>query len=179
MILTGPRIVLRPLTDADAADFAAMNGDAEVMRHFPKPLGHAESEAFRARIARMFEDQGYGFWGVFPRAGGPLCGMVGLNAVPFPAHFAPNVEISWRIARAHQRQGLAEEAARLCLDAAFGPLGLPEVVAWTVPANEPSWRLMEKLGLRPDGEFTDPRMAPDEPKRIQRLYRIAAADWRG
>lgn len=166
LILTGARVALRPLTDADAEDFAALNGDAQVMRHFPKPLDRAESEAFRARIARMFEDQGFGFWGVFPRAGGALLGMVGRNAVPFAARFAPNVEISWRIARAQQRRGYAEEAARLCLDAAFGPLGLPEVVAWTLPANEASWRLMEKLGMRPGRAVRGAAARPGPPDAL-------------
>lgn len=177
MILESPRLVLRPMTDADAAEFAAMNADTEVMRHFVKPLSFEESEAFRARIAQQFATQGFGFWGVFRRDVPGLVGMVGLTRVPFEARFTPNHEISWRIARAHQRQGYAEEAARLCLAAGFGPLKLPEVVAWTLPANEPSWRLMQKLGMRDDGVFEEPRIPEGHPKRVQRLFRLTRAEW--
>jgi ribosomal-protein-alanine N-acetyltransferase len=178
MILEGPRLVLRPLTDADAGAFAALNGDPGVMRHFLKPLTFAESEAFRARIAAHDAAHGFGFRGVFRRGQPELIGMVGLLHVAFAARFAPNVEISWRIATAHQRQGFAEEAARLCLAHGFAVLGLPEIVAWTIPENEASWRLMEKLGMRFDGMFEEPRLPEGHPKRVQRLYRLARPDWR-
>jgi ribosomal-protein-alanine N-acetyltransferase len=178
MILEGPRLLLRPLTDADAAAFAELNGDPEVMRHFLKPLTFPESEAFRARIAAHDAAHGFGFRGVFRRGEPGLVGMVGLLHVAFAAHFTPNVEISWRIAAAQQRQGFAEEAARLCLAHGFGALGLSEIVAWTIPDNAPSWRLMEKLGMRFDGTFEEPRIPEGHPKRAQRLYRLARGDWR-
>jgi len=177
MILEGPRLVLRPLADADAPDFAAMNGDAAVMQHFVKPLDFDASEAFRARIAAHFAEHGFGFWGVFRHGAPGLVGMVGLLRVAFAAHFTPNVEIGWRIAAAHQRHGYAEEAARIALAAGFGPLRLPEIVAWTTPANEPSWRLMEKLGMEFQGLFEEPRIPEGHPKRVQRLYRVTRGEW--
>lgn len=177
MILEGPRLLLRPLTEADAPEFAAMNGDATVMQHFVKPLDFAASEAFRARIAAHFAQHGFGFWGVSRHGQPGLVGMVGLLRVAFEAQFTPNVEIGWRIAAAHQRQGYAEEAARIALAAGFGPLRLPEIVAWTTPGNEPSWRLMEKLGMHLDGLFEEPRIPQGHPKRVQRLYRINRAEW--
>lgn len=177
MILNGPRLTLRPLEDRDAAEFAALNGDPAVMRHFPKLLTFDESEEFRARVARHFAEHGYGFWGVFRHDAPGLVGLVGLLQVAFPARFAPGVEIGWRIAAAHQRQGYAEEAARICLAHGFGPLNLPEIVAFTIPANEPSWRLMEKLGMSPDGGFEHPRIAEGHPMRVHRLHRISRAEW--
>ena len=36
--LQTPRLLLRQWRDEDLADFAALNGDAEVMRYFPAPL---------------------------------------------------------------------------------------------------------------------------------------------
>jgi RimJ/RimL family protein N-acetyltransferase len=67
--------------------------------------------------------------------------------VPFEAHFTPCVEIGWRLAAAHWNRGLATEGARRCLRYAFQELALPEVVAFTVPANLRSRRVMEKLGM--------------------------------
>ena len=87
------------------------------------------------------------------------------------------VEIGWRLARDHLRKGYAEEAARLSLAFGFGRLALSEIVAFTLPGNEPSWRLMEKLGMRPDGRFDHPRLGPDHPMREHLLYRIARTDW--
>lgn len=172
MTLHGPRLILRPLTEADAAEFAAINADAEVMRHFPKPLSFVESEAFRARIAHHFEVHGYGLWAVFRTSAPGLLGLVGLQNIPWQARFTPAVEIGWRIAPAHQRQGYAEEAARMALVHGFGAQGLREIVAFTIAANLPSWRLMEKLGMAPDGRFAHPSLPEDDPMREHLLYRL-------
>lgn len=177
MILESPRLILRPLTDADAQDFAALNGDPRVMRHFPKPLDFAESEAFRQRIAEHHEAHGFGFWGVFRRGEPSLVGLVGLLHIPWSAPFTPAVEIGWRVAAAHQRQGYAEEAARIALAAGFGPLRLNEVVAFTIAANEPSRALMVKLGLRADGGFDHPKLAKGHPMRPHLLSRISRSEW--
>lgn len=178
MILDGPGLRLRPwrlAVDADA--FAAMNADPEVMRHFAGRLSRAESDAFLARLVAHQEEHGFCSWAVERRAVPGAIGLCGLMHVAWQARFTPAVEIGWRIARAHWRQGHAEEAARLALAAGFGTLGLEEIVAFTIPANRPSWRLMEKLGMRPDGEFLHPRLPVAHPMRVHRLYRLRRADW--
>ena len=43
------------------------------------------------------------------------------------------------------------EAARACLDAAFGPLGFDAVIALVVPDNERSLHVVSRLGMVPDG----------------------------
>jgi RimJ/RimL family protein N-acetyltransferase len=57
-------------------------------------------------------------------------------------------ELGWLIAPEHQRQGLATEAGRALLELCFGPLRLRRVMASTFEVNQPSWRVMEKLGMR-------------------------------
>ncbi|WP_424812668.1 GNAT family N-acetyltransferase [Roseococcus sp. YIM B11640] len=175
MFLTGKRLFLRPPVAEDAAALAAINGDAEVMRHFVTPQTREESDAMLARIMAHHAEHGFGFWTVERKGQPGLIGLVGLSHVGFEAGFTPAVEIGWRIAPAHQRQGYAEEAARMALAAGFGPLGLREIVAWTIPANETSWRLMERLGMAQDGEFEHPKVPEGHPKRRHVLYRISAA----
>jgi ribosomal-protein-alanine N-acetyltransferase len=48
--------------------------------------------------------------------------------------------------------GYATEACRAVLSHAFGPLEADRVVTGTAAANEPSRRLLERLGLRKTGE---------------------------
>lgn len=177
MILDGPCIRLRPWREADADAFAALNADPEVMRHFTSPLTRAESDAFLAHIMRHQAEHGFSFWALERRGAASPIGLCGLSHVSFQAPFAPAVEIGWRLMRAHWRRGLAEEAARLALAAGFGPLRLPEIVAFTVPANEPSWRLMEKLGMRAGGRFAHPRLPEGNPLRTHLLYRLSRAEW--
>lgn len=60
-------------------------------------------------------------------------------------------EIGWVLDPAHQGQGYATEAVRALLRVCFEDLGLRRVVASAFLANEPSWRLMERVGMRREG----------------------------
>ncbi|MEJ1091468.1 GNAT family protein [Microbacterium istanbulense] len=57
-------------------------------------------------------------------------------------------ELGWALDPVYTRQGYAFEAVRAVIDTCFGALGLRRVHAGCFTANEPSWRLMEKLGMR-------------------------------
>ncbi len=171
--LQTPRLALRPWRSEDLDPLFAINGDAESMRHFPVPMTRAESDAWAARLQAHIDEHGWGFWVVEDRASAAFAGVVGLMHIPWQARFTPAVEVGWRIAPAFRRQGLAEEAARAALDFAFGTLALPEVVAFTAPGNVASWRLMERLGMRADGDFDHPRLPEGHALRRHLLYRIA------
>jgi ribosomal-protein-alanine N-acetyltransferase len=179
--LEGPRLRLRPWRlPEDLGPLFALNGDPAVMRYFQATMTRAESDAWGQRIAAHFTPHGWGFWVVELTGGadsGRLAGVVGLQHVGFDAPFTPAVEIGWRIATAFQRRGLAEEAARLALAYGFGPLGLDRIVAFTPPANEPSWRLMERLGLRLEGDFAHPRLPEGHALRTHLLYALTRRDW--
>jgi len=170
--LTGPRLTLRPWREGDTEALYILNGDPDAMRHFSFVPTRAQSDAWAARLQAHIDAHGWGFWVAEHRGTRAFLGVVGLMHVPWEARFTPAVEIGWRITPGLQRHGYAEEAARLALDFAFGPLALPEVVAFTIPANEPSWRLMEKLGMRADGRFDHPSIAEGHPAREHLLYRI-------
>ena len=57
-------------------------------------------------------------------------------------------EIGWVIAPEHQGRGYATEAARAALAICFEGLGVRRVTAGCFVANEPSWRIMETIGMR-------------------------------
>lgn len=57
-------------------------------------------------------------------------------------------ELGWVLDPAHTGRGYATEAIRAVIDVCFGPLGLRRVHAGCFAHNEPSWRLMERLGMR-------------------------------
>jgi RimJ/RimL family protein N-acetyltransferase len=176
-ILEGPRIRLRPWLDSDRYAFAAMNADPEVMRHFPKPLNRAEADDFLGRINARMAQEGFGFWAVERHDKPGMIGLCGLARVLWEARFTPAVEVGWRFAAAHQRQGYAEEAARIALAHGFGPLKLEKIVAFTTPANLRSRGLMERLGMHPDGAFEHPNLPEGHPMRRHLLYRLSRRDW--
>ena len=76
-----------------------------------------------------------------------------------------DVEVGWRLREDAWGQGYAAEAARACLEWAWANLDVSRVVAITTPANAPSWRLMERLGMvrRPDLDFAHPRFPAGHP----------------
>jgi RimJ/RimL family protein N-acetyltransferase len=105
-------------------------------------------------------------------------GVVGLMTIPWQADFTPAVEIGWRIGPRFRRQGYAEEAARAAVGFGFATLGLEKIVAFTVPSNAASWKLMEKLGMSPAGEFDHPRLPESHHYRRHLLYALDQARWR-
>lgn len=174
-VLLTARLRLRPWQPADWPAFAALTADAEVMRHFPAPLSTAQSNALADEINRRIVRQGWGFWAVEHLETRQFIGFVGLNIPSADLPFAPCVEIGWRLARPWWGQGLAGEAARAALDFAFGPLHLPEVVAFTTIGNQRSQALMQRLGMQRDAAtFEHPALAIGHPLRTHALYRLQA-----
>jgi RimJ/RimL family protein N-acetyltransferase len=172
------RLWLRHWRADDAEPFAALNSDPAVMAHFPSVLSRAQSDELAERIADGLDRRGWGLWAVEIGATGGFAGFIGLQPVAFDAPFTPAVEIGWRLARTEWGRGYASEGARGVLAHAFGPLGLNEVVSFTVPANRRSRRVMEAIGMRhdPAGDFDHPGIRPDHPLRRHVLYRIARPD---
>ena len=65
---------------------------------------------------------------------------------------ADGVELGYTLARAWWGRGLATEAARLCVAAAFGPLELPRLLAVADVDNPASARVLTRLGFVEDAE---------------------------
>lgn len=168
------RLVLRRWRDADRDPFAALNVDPEVMRYMLATQSREHSDAFIDRIEAYFEQCGYGLWAVERKDTAEFIGYVGLWAVPAEVHFAPALEIGYRLARAHWKQGFATEAAIAVRDCAFGPLKHTNVLSFTAEMNVPSRAVMERIGLRRDldGDFDHPRVPLGHPLRPSVLYRF-------
>jgi RimJ/RimL family protein N-acetyltransferase len=159
--------------------FAAMNADPRVMEFMPKTLTREESDAFVTRIQDHFAHNGFGLWAVEVQGIAPFIGFVGLNIPTFTAAFTPCVEVGWRLAYDHWGHGYATEAARAAVDFGFNTLGLKEIVAMTVPANQRSQRVMNRLGMTYStaDDFDHPNLAADHPLRRHILYRLAREQW--
>lgn len=179
-ILTTARLRLRQWREEDLAPFAALNADPQVMEFFPKVLTRAESDAVAGRIRDHFARHGFGFWAVEAPGAADFVGFVGLAVPSFAAHFTPCVEIGWRLARAHWGHGYATEAATAALAFGFGAHALEEIVAFTVPANISSRRVMGRLGMRrlPSDDFEHPAIPEGHPLRPHVLYRLRRTDWK-
>jgi len=152
--LATARLRLRRFRDADVPSLAAAHLDAETMRYFPYGAAADAAEATRRAEAQVaayeahWAARGYGIWALEDRADGSFIGLVGLRFVDELAE----TELLYRIVRPRWRQGLASEAATRALSYGFEDRGLETIVALAMPANLGSRRVMEKLGMRCDGE---------------------------
>jgi RimJ/RimL family protein N-acetyltransferase len=165
------RLLLRRWTQSDRAPFAALNADPRVMEHFPSVLTGDESNAMVERIEAHFERHGFGLWVVEVPDQIPFIGFVGLAVPSFEAHFTPCVEVGWRLAAEFWGNGYATEAGRAAIAFGFGPAGLTEIVSMTVPENQRSRRVMERLGMTHDpmDDFDHPSQS-DHRRHV--LYRL-------
>ncbi len=172
MIVT-PRLVLRPWRDDDLEAFATLVGDARVMEFFPSTLDRGQSDALAMRIRAHIAEHGFGFWAVEIPGVVDFAGFCGLAHARFEAHFTPCVEIGWRLRSEFWGRGYATEAARAALDYGFTQLALGEIVAFAVPANTRSRRVMEKIGMThdPADDFDHPGFPPGDRLRQHVLYR--------
>jgi RimJ/RimL family protein N-acetyltransferase len=161
------RLLLRPWRDADIAAFVELSADPAVMEYLSPP-----DQSWTARARAHWAEHGFGQWVVEISGEVPFIGVVGLNRVTFEAPFTPAVEVAWRLARAYWGRGYATEAARAALDYGFEELGLTEIVAQTVPANQRSRGVMERLGMTrlPEDDFDHPRV--EGPLKRHVLYRL-------
>lgn len=157
----------------DRAPFAALNADPAVMEHFPAVLSVAESDAFVDRIEAHFAAHGYGLWAL--EVGGRFVGFTGLSWATWPGDFTPALEVGWRLAAPAWGKGYASEAAIAAVQ--HGLRHEPNIVSFTANLNEPSQRVMRRIGLRFEGEFDHPNLTDGHPLRRHVRYRADRETW--
>ncbi|QJE73932.1 GNAT family N-acetyltransferase [Aerophototrophica crusticola] len=142
------RLDLREFSLAEAPLFLALNADPEVLRHTgDAPFADVAEAAALIRGYDRYRRHGFGRWSLYRRAEGNFIGWCGLSRDDATGE----VDLGFRLFRAAWGQGYATEAARACLDLAFGRFGLAEVVARARPGNAASLVVLRKLGFREAG----------------------------
>lgn len=153
MRLETPRLVIRTFAPGDAEPWLALVNAPET-RRFTPPSAPATRETFQESMERrhtMEREQGYAMWAVDSRATGAFIGQCGL----YPAErTGPDIELAYHFNPAAWGQGFATEAATAVLAYALGPVGLDRVIAFVMPANVASCRVVEKAGMRHVGIVT-------------------------
>ena len=176
------RLYLRQWQASDFAIFAAMNGDPEVMKYFPKLLSAKVSDIIASKCQQLIEDNGWGFWALSLKdcsnKNDAFIGFVGLNQTHADMSFAPCVEIAWRLRKEFWGQGYATEAARASLDFAFSELALEEVVAFTAVINKRSQLLMKRIRMTDtQNNFYHPALESNHLLAEHVLYKITRQQW--
>jgi RimJ/RimL family protein N-acetyltransferase len=174
------RLKIRQWKDIDYLPYAQLNSDPEVMQYFPATLSQKESDNQADTIRNLISENGWGFWAIEQKSTGQFIGFVGLHSQNENSGIpnAPFVEIGWRLSSEFWGLGYAPEAAEKVLEFAFETLLEPSVYAFTALQNEPSQRVMSKLGMANiHQDFNHPKLP--EGHRLERhcLYRITKEQW--
>lgn len=111
----------------------------------PEPPSHADMlDSLHAKVDH-WNRYGFGIWLLRDRATGQMVGRGGLQ---YTYTTGPgDVEAAWAIVPERWGEGLATELAFACVDVAFNTLELLDIVAFTLPTNTASRRVMEKSGF--------------------------------
>ncbi|MCB1107597.1 MAG: GNAT family N-acetyltransferase [Chlamydiia bacterium] len=175
------RLLLRFWKEKDLDPFAKLNSDPRVMEYFPAPLSRTESDQMVKRVQAQLEEKGWGLWAVSELKTENFIGFIGLHAVEqstFPVHFAPAIEVGWRLAFDYWGKGYATEGAKAALQYGFQSLCLNEIVSFTATQNKRSRKVMERIGMHhdPADDFDNPKLPEGHPLRRHVLYRIFAKE---
>ena len=160
--ITTPRLVLRRLTGADWKDLLDLMSDEEFFRYQDGvPLDEdailhwLESDV---HVKLSTPDQPF-YLGIQVQDGGKLIGYLSLS---FTDPQRLQVMFSIGLNRSFQRKGFALEAVEALLGFCFEGLKLHRVAGWCDSRNTAACRLLEKVGLRREGEFIKSRWVHGE-----------------
>jgi RimJ/RimL family protein N-acetyltransferase len=148
------RLVLRPFALEDAADVRRLAGDraiADTTLLIPHPYPEGVAEEWIRGHRDLFRQREAAVFAVTARETGALIGAIGLQTNPRHGR----AELGYWIGRPFWNQGFATEAARAVVRYGFDELHLHRVYAHHMTRNPASGRVLEKVGMRLEGELRD------------------------
>jgi len=148
--LTTARLVLRPLTMADAPDVQRLAGEREVASttlNIPHPYEPGMAEQWIGTHQEAYERGELVNFAIVRRADNTLMGCIGLRINQYHAH----AELGYWIGVPFWSQGYCTEAARAVVHYGFEVLRLHRIHASYMTRNPASGRVMQKIGMTYEG----------------------------
>jgi RimJ/RimL family protein N-acetyltransferase len=155
VILETPRLVLREFSRDDGAFVLRLLNEPSWLRFIGDRGVRTLADAHRYLDdgpRKSYARDGFGLWCVVPRPTGPPVGMCGL----IRRDALPDVDVGFAFLPEAWGRGYARESAAAVLDHARDVLGLRRILAITDPENEASIRVLERVGMRPEGTVRMP-----------------------
>ena len=116
------------------------------------PFSPQDVADLSASTLEQWDRNGFGPWAAIEKATGRWVGRIGLDELPhWPGPH--RIEVGWELHREFWGRGLATEGGRAGLRYGFETVGLERIISATMATNAASRRVMEKCGLRFQGEL--------------------------
>ena len=168
------RLRLRPFVQTDWQAVHAYTADPGVMTYMLDLDGPLTEEQARQFVAENTGDEARAV-AITLKPGNQLIGHL-----VFHPWFAPRTyEIGWLLGKSYHGQGYAPEAAAAMLKYGFEELLLHRVIATCQPENVPSYRVMEKIGMRREGWFRKCIYRDDGTWWDEYFYALLEEEWFG
>jgi RimJ/RimL family protein N-acetyltransferase len=174
-----PRLLIRPMTPADVEPSWQIRRLPAVFEW----LGHNFSDV--ERYAELMADPARVSRTLMVALDGRIIGDLYLGITDAWAQSdvgdaakGVQAELGWAFDPAYGGRGLATEAAGELLRICFEDLGLRRVKALCFADNEPSWRLMERLGMRREEYAVQDSLHRTKGWLDGLTYALLADEWR-
>lgn len=149
MELQTERLVIREWREGDVDHYITLSKDVgyncfSLPGYFLVKDAAEARERVQERIG-LFRARKLGKFPIFLRGTGEFAGTCGLAVYRLEGH--EEVELGYRLCLKHWSQGYAREAAAAVLRYGFGDLKLEKIIAFAVPQNRASLKIVEALGF--------------------------------
>ena len=138
------RLFIRKFTPDDWQDLHEYLSQKEVVKFEPYDL--FTEEASKSEAIRRSENDS--FWAVCLKNNGKLIGNIYLCKQDFDTW-----ELGYVFNAKYHNRGYATETAKVLVDDVFRNKNARRVIAMCNPLNTPSWKLLERLGMRREGHL--------------------------
>lgn len=148
------RLLIRGITRADTPALFSVFSDPDVIEY---AIGHphtteTDTQYYIDSVLEAYTTGHALIMGISLKSSQTLIGIIGFE-LWFSAH--NRAEIGYTLGKPYWGAGYATEALNALCRYGFGPLQLHRIEATTQPANEASWRVLEKAGFHRDGLLPD------------------------
>jgi [ribosomal protein S5]-alanine N-acetyltransferase len=150
MILETERLVVRNWQESDVEHYLTLATDVgyhcfSAPGRFMVRSTEEAGEKVRERML-LFERRRLGKFPIFLREGGEFIGTCGIEPFELDGHL--EVELGYRLCLKFWGNGYAKEAAAAVLGYGFGDLQFAKIMAFVLPQNRASVKILEQLGFR-------------------------------
>lgn len=145
ILFESERLYVKPFTEADADNFFALNGDAEIMQYIRDPKTREESDVFLELNLKCYNEYpGLGRFAVFTKGDHAFVGSFSLLSIDN----SENIHLGYALLKTFHGKGFATELVKASFDYVFQTIPNDHVHALTVAENVGSQKVLLKCGFR-------------------------------
>ncbi|WP_295900719.1 GNAT family N-acetyltransferase [uncultured Bdellovibrio sp.] len=155
IILETPRLYLRKIENSDFDSLQKILSDPKTMEFWPVPFSSEQIHTWISNAQKDYAELGRGRFAVIDKSSGTFIGDCGFKRYEILGKMEN--DLGYIIHHEYWGQGYALEAAKACLEYARDVLNLDRVVANMETRHIKSRRVAEKIGMKKEQEFENPR----------------------